>query len=118
MIIPDRLDPQATPLAAAVRPVRSDSASAFQGERAPAGGPPPAEAGDRVEISAAGRAQAATVPMETNADIDSARVALRSGVDLDAARVESLRADVRAGRFDQPEVIARVAEAAVQNLTE
>ncbi|WP_412069080.1 hypothetical protein [Rubrivirga sp. IMCC43871] len=117
MTIPDRPDPQATPLAAAVRPVRPD-ATAAERERSAAGAPPPAEAGDRVEISAAGRAQAATGSTGANADLDSARVALRSGADLGAARVESLRADVRAGRFDQPEVIARVAEAAVQNLTE
>ncbi|WP_412061195.1 hypothetical protein [Rubrivirga sp. IMCC45206] len=117
MTISDRPDPQAKPLAAAVRPVRPDG-PAVEGERPAGSPPPPSESGDRVEISAAGRAQAATTSSEANADLDSARVALRSTADLDAARVASLRADVRAGRFDQPEVIARVAEAAVQNLTD
>lgn len=112
MILP-RSDKPARPVTAPVAPVRSD-APAPDAERDAAGAAPASAPADRVEISAAGRAQASAA--SAGADLATARVALRAGADLEPARVEALRADVREGKYDQPEVIGRVAEAAARDL--
>lgn len=75
----------------------------------------PEASGDRVEISAQGRADAGRLRADSP-EIETARIALRAGEDLGAARLHELRERVRTGHYDQPEAVARLAEAAVRDL--
>lgn len=103
--------------ASAIGAVRSDSASA-NGPRPETARPASAAEGDRVEISAAARAQADAAPEAGSLELELARHALRSGSELDAARLHQLRERVRTGYYDQPTVIDRIAEAAARELVE
>lgn len=94
----------------AVQPDAADRASTPS-----TGAPAPEAAGDRVEISAQGRADARR--SATGApEVETARLALRAADGLDAAQLHELREKVRTGHYDQPEVIARIADAAVRDL--
>lgn len=75
----------------------------------------PEAAGDRVEISAQARADAERSATDVP-EIETGRLALRAGEDLGAARLHELRERVRTGHYDQPEAIARLAEAAARDL--
>lgn len=81
------------------------------------GAPAPEAAGDRVEISEQGRADADALRPATGApEVETARLALRAADSLDAAQLHELREKVRSGHYDQPDAIARVADAAVRDL--
>ncbi len=102
------LPPDTRSTVPAVDPVRQKAADARQGDR-----PGTAEAAptgqDRVEISAAARAQAGAASAPSDADVETARVALRAASDLGPARLHELRERVRTGYYDQPAAVERLA---------
>ncbi len=109
-------DPRSAPPAQAVESARTGQAPPREAGSAPAASGAAADH-DRVEISAAARAQAdAAAPAAPTLEMEVARVALRAGEELSPARLHQLRERVRTGYYDQPAVVDRIAEAAARDL--
>lgn len=111
-------DPRPTAPTTAVGPVRSQRAPSREASAAAPEADVQAADQDRVEISAAARAQAGAAPEAASLEIEVARVALRAGAELSPARLHELRERVRTGYYDQPPAVDRIAEAAARNLSE
>ncbi len=116
MMSPLSSDPRSS--VPAVDGVRQQPADAR--DPGPAGGTA-APGQDRVEISAAARAQAGAQAGPTTGaadpDVEAARVALRSESDLGPARLHELRERVRTGYYDQPGAVDRIAGAVTDDVT-
>ncbi|WP_420456801.1 hypothetical protein [Rubrivirga sp.] len=112
MIAPIPPDTHAT--VPAVDPVRQQPADGRPADRPVGTEAPPSR--DRVEISAAARAQAGAAPEASDADVEAARVALRSESDLGPARLHELRERVRTGYYDRPEALDQLAASVASDL--
>jgi len=112
--------PTSTSATSPVGPVSADAAES--GTAAAAGAPgarasAPAGTGDRVELSAAARAQADASGETGRPGIETARHALRSEDALSPGRLHELREKARSGHYDSPAAIDRMAEAAARDLS-
>ena len=111
-------DPRPALLAAAVDSARTGQAPPHEASSTAAASSAAADQ-DRVEISAAARAQADSAsPVSPSLEMEVARVALRTGEELSPARLHQLRERVRTGYYDQPTVIDRIGEAVARDLVE
>lgn len=97
-----------------VGPVSTDAAGTGEAAASDARPATQADGGDRVELSASGRAKAEAGIGRP--EIETARHALRAEDALSPARLHELRQKARSGHYDAPDVIARIADAAAGDL--